>query len=112
MPGSTTSNSSGSSAAAVLPGLPVLFWVYVIESIESGKRYIGFTTDLMRRLEEHGQGRSRATRPYAPFRLIYVEGCTNEADARRREHYFKVSEGRRYLAKRLREYNATRRLAS
>ncbi|MDO8622284.1 MAG: GIY-YIG nuclease family protein [bacterium] len=100
MPGSTTLN------------LPVLFWVYVIESIESGKRYIGFTTDLMRRLEEHGKGRSRATAPYIPFRLIYVEGCANEADARRREHYFKVSEGRRYLAKRLLEHNAARRFAS
>lgn len=90
----------------------VLFWVYVLESIASGKRYIGFTTDLMRRLEEHGKGRSQATKPYAPFRLLYVEGCTNELDARRREHYFKVSEGRRYLAKRLREHNAARRLAS
>lgn len=87
-------------------------WVYVIESMKGGKRYMGFTTDLLRRLDEHGKGRSQSTRPYAPFRLIYVEGCTNEADARRREHYFKVSEGHRFLAKRLLEYNRARRLAS
>jgi putative endonuclease len=111
MPGRTTSNFPDSTTFAELSGPPALFWVYVIESIAKGKRYVGFTTDLIRRLTEHGDGCSRATRPYAPFRLIYVEGCTNEADARRREHYFKVSEGRRYLAKRLREYNASRRLA-
>ena len=36
----------------------VFFCVYVLESLKNGKRYIGFTDNLKRRLEEHKRGLS------------------------------------------------------
>ena len=84
----------------------MLFYVYVLESLSDSKRYIGFTTNLKRRLEEHQKGLSKATRPRLPMKLIYFEACTNtnEEDAMRREHYLKTTRGRRFLAKRLKSY--------
>ena len=94
MPGTTTSN--------------MFFYVYVLESLKDGDRYIGFTTDLKKRIEEHNKGRNFSTNPRKPFKLIYSEVCTNEDDARRREKHFKSTVGRRYLTKRLRCYYSSR----
>ncbi|TAL19739.1 GIY-YIG nuclease family protein [Patescibacteria group bacterium] len=81
-----------------------MFFVYVLESLLDGKRYIGFTKNLKKRLEEHQKGLSLSTKFRRPFKLIYFEACTNEEDARRREKYLKTTRGRRFLAKRLKSY--------
>lgn len=82
----------------------MLFYTYILQSELDGYRYIGFTDNLKRRLEEHGNGRVSSTEGHVPMKLIYCEMCTNENDARRRELYFKTTDGRRFLAKRLKSY--------
>ena len=82
----------------------MFFYVYVLESHKDGKRYIGFTTNLKKRIEEHNKGLSFSTRPRLPMKLIYSEVCTNEDDARRREEYLKTTRDNRFLAKRLKSY--------
>jgi len=78
--------------------------VYVLESLKDKKHYIGYTNNLRRRIEEHNLGKSFATRPRRPLKLVYYEACLNQEDARRREEYFKVTGGRRFLVKRLKSY--------
>ena len=90
MPGSTNSN--------------MFFYVYVLESLRDKKRYVGYTKDLKQRLKKHNSGQNISTNPRKPYKLIYYEACMNEEDAKRREKYFKVTGGRRFLAKRLRDY--------
>src|SRR3989304_3873873 len=90
MPGRTISNR--------------FYYVYVLESMKDGKQYIGYTSDLRKRMEQHQQGKSFATMPRRPFVLSYYEACRSRADAVRREAYFKHSEGRRFRAKRLKDY--------
>ena len=81
------------------------FWyVYVLESCKDGKRYIGFTSDLKKRWQEHIEGKVFSTEYRRPFKLIYYEACLSKEDAKRREHYLKTTGGRRFLAKRLKEY--------
>jgi len=92
MPGRTTSDRTS------------FYYVYVLESARDGKRYIGMTTDLRRRFEEHQAGKSFATAPRRPFSLIYYEAGRSYKDAQNREKYFKTTGGRRALAKRLRDY--------
>jgi len=82
----------------------MFFYVYVLESLKTGDHYIGYTRDLRKRLEKHNRGNSRSSRPYRPWKLIYYEACLNKDDAKRREGYFKTSEGRRLLKRRLKEY--------
>ncbi len=87
MPDGTTSNR--------------LYWVYVLLSLKDKKRYVGYTQDINVRLKEHQEGKVSSTRDRRPFKLMYVEGCLNKEDAYRREGYLKTTDGRRFLAKRL-----------
>ncbi len=82
----------------------MFFYVYVLESIKDGKLYTGYTNNLVRRIEEHKNGLSLATKFRRPFKLIYFEGCTNEEDARRRENYLKTTQGRRFLGLKLQQH--------
>jgi len=82
----------------------VFFYVYVLESLKDGKRYIGYTDNLKKRTEEHKKGLSFSTNPGLPFKLIYFEGCLNQDDAKRREEYLKSTQGRRLLGLRLVQY--------
>ena len=82
----------------------VFFYVYVLESLKDSNRYIGYTNNLKRRVEEHKKGLSFATKFRLPVKLIYFEGCLNEEDAKRREHYLKGTQGRRFLGLRLIEH--------
>jgi putative endonuclease len=79
-------------------------WVYILESLKDKQRYVGYTTNLVRRLEEHKKGLSFATKPRLPMKLIYFEACVNKEDAQRREFYLKTTRGRRFLVKRLKSY--------
>lgn len=79
-------------------------YIYVLESLKDGERYIGYTNNLKRRLEEHNKGLSFSTKYRLPFKLIYFEGCINEDDAKRREYYLKTTQGRRFLGLRMIEY--------
>ena len=71
----------------------VFFYVYVLESLKDDKRYIGFTHDLRKRVKEHEQGKSFATKFRLPFELVYYEACLNKEDAKRRENYLKTTQG-------------------
>jgi len=101
---------SGLYIEVVAPGMPgatttmVFFYVYVLESLKDKKRYIGFTTNIRKRLEEHQKGKSFATKSRLPMKCIYIEACTNRNDAERREKYLKTTRGRRFLVKRLKSY--------
>ncbi len=84
--------------------LSVVFcYVYVLRSISSDHQYIGFTNDLRRRIAKHNRGLNPATKPYAPWELMYYEAHRSEADARRRERYLKTTAGRQALQRMLRE---------
>ena len=82
----------------------MFFYIYVLESLGDGDRYIGFTTNLPKRIKEHEKGLSFSTKPRLPMKLIYFEACVNRDDTMRREKYFKSTRGRRFLAKRLKSY--------
>lgn len=82
----------------------MFFYVYVLESLRDGHRYIGFTNNLKKRIEEHENSKVFSTKSRLPIRLIYFEGCLDEIDAKRREHYLKTTQGRRFLGLRLISY--------
>jgi len=71
--------------------------VYILRSLKSKNLYIGYTTSLDRRIEEHNTGKSAATKPYSPWEIIFHETDTNSVDAKRREKYFKSSKGKTTL---------------
>ena len=60
-------------------------WFYILR-LRSGSLYLGSTTDLDRRLDEHRTGKGgRTTALDPPTQLAYQQQFADFADARRRE---------------------------
>ena len=57
------------------------FFVYVIQSIESGHYYIGQTNDLAERLRRHNSGIETATARYAPWHLVWQAEKATRSEA-------------------------------
>jgi putative endonuclease len=79
-------------------------YVYVLRSLADGNFYVGYTSDLKRRLSEHQGGGVRSTKNRLPVELIYYEACRSQADATKREKYLKTAWGKRYIKTRLASY--------
>ena len=75
--------------------------VYVLEGA-NGKRYVGITKDLSRRLREHRAHGTKGSQVLgARFRVIHTEEFADHAAAREREKYLKSGAGREWLARRV-----------
>ena len=79
--------------------------MYVLRSESDSGFYIGFSTDLKRRLAEHTRGAAFATKSRGPWKLIYYEAYTEREDAEGREKFLKSGAGRRLLRAQLRHYS-------
>jgi putative endonuclease len=75
-----------------------MFYVYVLHSLEDHVLYIGFSTNLKKRIGEREHGASFATKYRVPWKLIYYEAYINRHDAEGRERYLKSGSGRRLVA--------------
>jgi len=80
-----------------------MFYVYLLEN-KTGEWYIGYTSDLRKRVREHNQELNFSTRHKGPWVCIYYEACMHRTDATRREQYLKKTQGYRLLKRRLKEY--------
>ena len=67
-----------------------MFYVYVLKSKKDRNAYIGFTSDLRKRLVEHNTGLVPSTKSRTPFELVYYEAYKSEIDARGRERSLKL----------------------
>ena len=72
------------------------YYVYIVESIDYGRHYVGMTNNLTRRLKEHDIGKrsTKSTLNKGPFRLVHAEDCRNSKEARAREIFWKSGKGR------------------
>ncbi|QQG38383.1 MAG: GIY-YIG nuclease family protein [Candidatus Kaiserbacteria bacterium] len=77
-----------------------MFYVYILQSSKDTKLYAGYTSDLRRRFSEHNDGLNKSTKPRVPFKLLYYEAYSSQADAERREQMLKKSAGARTALKR------------
>jgi putative endonuclease len=73
-------------------------------SLKNGSFYIGYSTDLKKRFQQHNDGESQATKPFRPYKLIFYEAFLSDRDARNREEYLKGGYGRRSVQKMLNNY--------
>jgi putative endonuclease len=80
------------------------FYTYVLQSSKDLNFYVGYTNNLVKRIEEHNKGEVPSTKNRVPLQLIYWEGCLNQQDVTRREKYLKTSWGKRFIKNRLKSY--------
>lgn len=65
------------------------FYVYVLKSNKDGKLYIGRTSNLIKRLEQHNKGEVSSTKYRKPLFLVYYESYRALEDAKEREKKLK-----------------------
>ncbi|MDD4178912.1 MAG: GIY-YIG nuclease family protein [Candidatus Margulisbacteria bacterium] len=73
------------------------WFVYVLKSLKNGRYYVGYTSNLERRLLEHNSGKTKGNKYYGPFELVYKEIHTSSTEARKREYYIKRQKSSRFI---------------
>ena len=81
-----------------------MYYIYVLKSEIDNNYYVGYSSDLKNRVEQHNTGLVASTKNRRPLQLIYYEACLNQQDATHREKYLKTSWGKRYIKARLKNY--------
>ena len=66
-----------------------MFTVYILKSLKNGKYYIGQTEDVVDRIKRHNSGRSKATKNFTPWEVVYSEEYLTRSLAFRREQEIK-----------------------
>jgi len=79
-----------------------MYYVYLLRSsAHPAQRYVGFTSDLRKRLKSHNEGASTHTAKYRPWELVTYLGFNTERKAREFEYYLKTGSGQAFANKRL-----------
>ena len=77
-----------------------MFTVYVLHSQRFDKIYIGFTSDIEKRLFAHNHPSNKGwTKSFQPWEIIYSEEFENKEDAMVREKQLKSYRGREFIRK-------------
>lgn len=76
-----------------------MHFVYILESIPTGRWYVGSTENVEKRLVEHNRGATSSTKPYRPYRIVYTETYPTKTNALQRERQIKRSGGIRQAIK-------------
>lgn len=78
-----------------------MWYVYLLESVAfPGKRYVGLTSNVERRLVEHNAGKSLHTSKFIPWRLAGYIAFSAEEKAASFERYLKSGSGHAFAKKR------------
>jgi predicted GIY-YIG superfamily endonuclease len=70
--------------------------LYVLKD-KSGKRYIGITNNLSRRLKEHRSHKTKGGQLLDDFIVVYTETFPDYHTARIKEKFLKSGQGRKWL---------------
>lgn len=74
-------------------------FVYILQSETSKRFYIGSTTNLAKRIEQHRKGQNKSTKPMLPVSLVFVSKVETNEIARKIEGRLKKLKRRDYIEK-------------
>jgi len=66
-----------------------MYIVYILKSDITNKYYIGFTSNIKNRLQNHNSGGTKSTKNGKPWKLIYQEEYNTKENAWKREQQLK-----------------------
>lgn len=79
-----------------------MHYVYLLQSEQfEGRRYVGLTTDLRRRMSDHNSGKSPHTAKFKPWRLVTYLAFSKADQAAEFETYLKSGSGHAFATRRL-----------
>ena len=74
-----------------------MYFVYILYSDKCDRYYIGYSADVMIRLQRHNAGMVTATRNCRPYQIKATKNFVTEIEARREELRLKKAKNRKYI---------------
>ena len=74
-----------------------MYTVYILYSEKIDRYYVGYTSDMGRRLGEHNRKKGKYTDAGIPWVQVHGEGYATREEAMRREREIKGKKSRRYI---------------
>jgi putative endonuclease len=71
-----------------------MHYVYIIHSNKLSKNYVGSTSDLRSRIDQHKSGYSKYTSQVDDWQLVYYEAFLSKTAALKEEKFLKSGKGR------------------
>jgi len=74
-----------------------IYTVYALQSYVDGRIYVGFSSDVVKRLMQHNSGKTKSTKGFIPWTLIYSIQVEGRENARKKEVHLKSGIGKEFL---------------
>lgn len=68
-----------------------MYFVYILESTVNSRWYVGSSDNPERRLHEHNSGKTRSTKPFIPYKIVYIKEYQTKIKALKNELLIKKS---------------------
>lgn len=82
--------------------METVYYVYIMRAIDHpGLIHVGYTSDLMRRMDQHNDGRCFETSPNLPWQLVWQAQFQDRAKAIHFEKFLKTRSGLEFMRGRL-----------
>lgn len=81
-------------------------FLYILQSEQSNRYYIGSTVDWKRRLSEHNEGKSTYTKITKPWKLVYLHEYSTMTAARQDEYRLKSMKSRNIIEELIVSYSS------
>ena len=75
------------------------YTVYILFSETTGGYYIGYSSNISKRITQHNQGLTISTKGKGPWKIAYTETFQNKRDALKREQFLKKQKNRDFYKK-------------
>jgi len=82
----------------------MFYYVYILLSLKNKNLYVGYTSDLKRRIDQHNRGKTDSLKHRRPLKLIYYEAFLDKKDAMKKETFYKSGRGHEIIYKMLVNY--------
>lgn len=70
-----------------------MYKIYILKSNKNSKYYIGYSSNIERRIKQHNQGLNISTKSGIPWKIVYTEIYDTKKDAWLRERQIKSYKG-------------------
>ncbi len=74
-----------------------MFYTYILQSLSTGRYYVGSTENIEQRVEKHNSGSVKSTKPYRPWKLVYSKMFESRSEAVVYELKIKKMKSRSYI---------------
>ena len=82
-----------------------MYFIYIIQSYVDSSFYIGYTSYLDRRIQQHNKGLSKYTSTKKPWKLVYSEEFITKTEAIKKEKFLKNQKSRYFYNKLIKSVN-------